>query len=1084
MKGLAKGRIQGITIELNGETKGLDNALKGVNQQSTKLTTELRDVEKLLKFNPGNTEALAQKQQLLTKQIENTTQKLDQLRQAESQVEAQFKSGEIGEEQYRAFKREIEYTEGALNGYKGQLAKVESEQENLAQNTKRINTLFEATGSSVDDYADILGGRLTAAIKNGTATSDQLELAINKIGRAALGTDTDIGKMKNALDSVDDGTGIQQVEAELRGLSTQSGNTADALDEMGGKLDMGNLMEASEQVAEVGDKLLEVGKSALESATSIDSAASRYNNSFGLTGNEAKKTKDKIVELYNSGLVDSYEEASEMMIQTRNQLRGLNGESLDNVTKKAVAFSKTFDSDMNESLRGANALMTTYGMSADDAFDLMTVGAQNGLNKTDELGDNLAEYATLFEENGYSAQDMFTILQAGLEGGAYNLDKVNDLVKEFGIRIADGSVEKAVSEMGGSFEKTFQKMKKSGASNKDIFQALVGEVSKLKTEQEKATAISAIFGSMGEDAGIKVIEAMGGASKAVKGIKGNYDDAKGAAEGLTKASDSQKLTKAWHELQSALVPIGTDILNALQPVIDIIKKLADGFKKLPEPVRQFIEIFGGIATLAAVLAPVIAAIAALGSTFGVILIVIAAVAAAIVGIIAIIKNWGSIVEWLKGVWASIVEFFSNLWTNVLGAFSSGWQAIKQWYTDLVVTWAQWILDKWSSVADFLGNCWSVVKEAWSAFWSPIAEWFSGVFEGIKAITQVCWGAIVAVVTTAWDGLMAFLSPIISLLVSIVQAGWVMLQAVTQVAWLAIKKYIIEPVKSAWSWVKSKFSDLSSWLAKRWEVIKAAANLAWALFKKYILEPVKSAWSFVKQKFTDLVSWLSSKWAAVKSTTLTAWNLVKKYIIDPIVNAYNNVKQKVANMWSTVREKFEAIKSTAREKFNAVKKLITDPIEKAKATIKKIIDTIKGFFNKLKLKIPKPQMPKLPHFSLKTSSKKIMGKKIDFPTGFDVKWFAKGGILTKPTAFGMNGGKVLAGGEAGKEAVLPLNEKNLGMIGKMIAETMETGGDSYDFTFNINGNIDKQMIALLKKEVQKVLVEQTRRKGSNLGEVTL
>ncbi|EAD5577241.1 hypothetical protein AJ99_15340, partial [Listeria monocytogenes] len=91
---MAKGRIQGITIEVDGDTKGLNSALKSVNTQSTKLTSELKDVEKLLKFNPGNVEALAQKQQLLTKQIETTTQKLNQLKQAESQVEAQFKSGE------------------------------------------------------------------------------------------------------------------------------------------------------------------------------------------------------------------------------------------------------------------------------------------------------------------------------------------------------------------------------------------------------------------------------------------------------------------------------------------------------------------------------------------------------------------------------------------------------------------------------------------------------------------------------------------------------------------------------------------------------------------------------------------------------------------------------------------------------------------------------------------------------------------------------------------------------------------------------------------------------------------------------
>ena len=95
---MASGRIKGITIEIGGETTGLQNALKDVNKQSDNLVKELTDVERLLKFDPGNVEALAQKQQLLTQQIENTTQKLDKLKAAEQQVQAQFQNGKISEE--------------------------------------------------------------------------------------------------------------------------------------------------------------------------------------------------------------------------------------------------------------------------------------------------------------------------------------------------------------------------------------------------------------------------------------------------------------------------------------------------------------------------------------------------------------------------------------------------------------------------------------------------------------------------------------------------------------------------------------------------------------------------------------------------------------------------------------------------------------------------------------------------------------------------------------------------------------------------------------------------------------------------
>ena len=156
---MANKNIKGITIELDGNTTGLQKALKTVDSTSVKLNSELKEVNKLLKFDPSNTELVAQKQKLLTDSIENTSTKLDQLKSAQSQVEQQFKSGNIGEEQYRAFQREVAQTEQSLNSYKTQLGGLQAEQQKLGQNTDRLNTYFSASGKSVDDFADILGTR-------------------------------------------------------------------------------------------------------------------------------------------------------------------------------------------------------------------------------------------------------------------------------------------------------------------------------------------------------------------------------------------------------------------------------------------------------------------------------------------------------------------------------------------------------------------------------------------------------------------------------------------------------------------------------------------------------------------------------------------------------------------------------------------------------------------------------------------------------------------------------------------------------------------------------------------------------------
>lgn len=159
-------RIKGITIELDGNTTGLQNALKDVTSKSIQLQNELKDVDRLLKFDPGNVEALAQKQKILAQQVENTTEKLNKLKEAEQQVEAQFSNGKIGEEQYRAFKREIEYTENSLGKLKNSLKSIDSS--DGVKNTKKdmeklkesISEAKESVGELGQSLVDLVAGAL------------------------------------------------------------------------------------------------------------------------------------------------------------------------------------------------------------------------------------------------------------------------------------------------------------------------------------------------------------------------------------------------------------------------------------------------------------------------------------------------------------------------------------------------------------------------------------------------------------------------------------------------------------------------------------------------------------------------------------------------------------------------------------------------------------------------------------------------------------------------------------------------------------------------------------------------------------
>ncbi|XRD24051.1 hypothetical protein AABM34_16815 [Lysinibacillus fusiformis] len=230
---MANNRIKGITIELNGDTTGLTDALKDVNKESGKVTSELKEVERALKFDPGNAELISQKQQLLAEQIQNTSQKLDVLRTAQSQVEAQFRNGEIGAEQYRAFQRELATTEAQMQQYNAQMANTANEQDRLARTTSELSSFFEATGTDVNQFADLLGTHLTSAIRDGSATTDQMNRALRLMGQHALGAGADIDQMRQALRRAAEGANLGTVRQDLARITQEANQAEEAVNGFG-----------------------------------------------------------------------------------------------------------------------------------------------------------------------------------------------------------------------------------------------------------------------------------------------------------------------------------------------------------------------------------------------------------------------------------------------------------------------------------------------------------------------------------------------------------------------------------------------------------------------------------------------------------------------------------------------------------------------------------------------------------------------------------------------------------------------------------------------------------------------------------
>lgn len=761
---MANKKIKGITIKFGADATALDKALSDIQKTSKSLGSELGSVNKLLKFDPKNTQLLAQKQELLSKQVENTTKKLDALKQAQGEVEEKFKSGDIGAEEYREFQREIAKTEQDLKSYTTQISRMETEQKSLKESTKQLQTLFEATGKSLDDFQDILGTRLTSAIRNGTASADDMTVALNKIGRAVLGADSDIGKLKTALNQIDE-SGIDQVRLAIDKLKTSSDDAADAIEGVEDAVTSGNLLEAADQLSGVGDKIFEIGENAVESFQSMEDATAKVTARFDETGKVAENSADLIKRVYEQGLGDSMDAVAEAIILVRDNLKGLDDVTLEKITEQALVLEETYGIDMAESLRGINGLMQHFGTDAQTAMDMLVSGTQNGLDKTNELGDNLSEYSGKFAEAGYSAQEYFQLLQNGLEGGAYNLDKVNDAINEATTRLTDGTIadsmskfneetgelEEGTGKWSQSVEDVFKQWQQGGATQKQVIDEIVKDIQSTENQQDKLNKAALAFGTMAEDGGAKFIESLTSVGDA-------YTDVNGKAQELqdNTTTSAQKMEAAMRKVSDAFAPIGEDIAEMLTPVFEIFADLMEQFEKLPEPVRNFIEVFAGLSAIALAIAPIIAIIQMLGG----ILLPIVGTALKVVGAISaiamVLSVFGDdIKSFIDTVIGAVSEFAENVYNTYIGpaleaikdAFQDALSAITGFWNEYGAQIMEAVQNLFAFISPFINTALGVIKGLFDGVFGTIVDIIKVAFELIKGVFSSVFQTIKGIIKT-------------------------------------------------------------------------------------------------------------------------------------------------------------------------------------------------------------------------------------------------------------------------------------------------------------------------------------------------
>lgn len=981
-------RIKGITVEIGGDTTGLDKALKSVNTSIRSTQSALKDVNRLLKLDPSNTELLSQKQKLLKDAIAATKEKLDSLKVAQEQAKQQLENGELGQDKYDALQREIVETEEELRRLQQEAATTNTALSKIdvaGQKMETIGNSIAGAGKKMMSVTTVIGGVGVAAVK----TAADFDSAMSQVAAVSGATGKDFDTLRNKAREMGAKTKFSATEAaEAMNYMAMAGwKTEDMLDGIEGVM---NLAAASgEDLATtsdiVTDALTAFGLSAKDSGHFADILAAASSNAntnvsmmgetfkycapiAGALGFSAEDTAEAIGLMANAGIKSS--QAGTALRTIMNNLAGdvkISGKAVGDVT----------------------IATTNADGSMRDLSDILADCRSAFGNLTESEKAQAAESLV-----GKNAMSGFLAL---MNAGQGDIDKLSSAIDN-----CDGSAEKMAMTMQDN---------------------LAGQLTILKSQlQELAISFGDIL--------------MPAIRSIVSNLQGFVDKLNGMDEGTKRTIVTIALLVA--SIGPLLVIIGTAI-SKIGVAMQGFVKLANGISKLKIAIQGGTGVLGKLgAALGGISAPVLAVVA-----------VIAVLVAAFVHLWktnegfrdAIIGTWNRIKDTISGFCQGIVDRLNALgfqFTDIVDVLKTVWDGFCQVLAPIfegvfnnianilstvtgVIT---GILDVFIGI--FTGNwsqAWNGVKDIFSSIWNGISSFFTNILNVIKGVADVVlgwfgtswnevWTNIKTFFEGIWNGIATFFTTIWETLKNVVTVGIMAIGSILSAAFDIITlpfRFIWENCKgiiiSVWDAIKSKVTAvihaMASVISTVMNAIKTVFSTVWNAIKTVVTTVVNAIKSIVTTVFNSIKNTATTVWNAIKTAVTTPVNAIKS----TVTTVFNSVKSTVSNI-------FNGIKSTATSVWNGIKSAITTPIEVAKNKVKSVVDAIKGFFSGMKISLPHI---KLPHF-------KVTGKLSIAPPSvphLSIDWYKEGGIMTSPTIFGMNGSSLMAGGEAGAEAILPL-----------------------------------------------------------------
>lgn len=774
---------------------------------------------------------------------------------------------------------------------------------------------------------------------------------------------------------------IIETEQELRRLQEQAASTSVSLEK---------LAEAGEKFEKAGDSITNVGKkvsvasaavtglgvAAVKTAADFDSAMANVAAISGATGDDLQALRDKAREMGEKTKFSASEAADAMSYmamagwKTGDMLSGIEG-----IMNLAAASGE----DLATTSDIVTDALTAFGLTAEDSAhfaDILAAASSNANTNVSMMGETFKYCAPVAGALGYSAEDVAEAI--GLMGNAGIKSTQAGTALRTMMTKLQGELKLSGEALG---EVTIQTANADGSMRElsDILADCRTAFSKM-SESEAAAAAETL---VGKNAMSGFLALMNSAPGDIDKLRNAIENCDGSAEDMAAIMQDNlngQLTILKSQLEELAISFGEMLMPVIRKVVTAVQGFVDKLNNMDEAQRKTIISIG---LVIAALGPFLVILGTVISTVGKSMKAYATAAKGIKKLMVAVKSgtgiFGKLGAALGGISAPVLAVVAVI-AVLVAAFTHLWKTNDGFRENIIATWTQ-------------------IKETVSNFCQGIVDRLNSLgfeFSSITEVLKAVWDGFCNLLGPVFEGAFRFISDTLSTVLDVILNTVDFFIAVFSGDW-----------EGAWEAVKNIFSSiwngLVSWFTNILETIKGVLDVALG----WIGSSWEQVWSGVKNFFTNI-------WNGIKAFISSTINSIST----TISNVITGIKTTVSNVFSatktTISNIFNGIKDTATSVWNAIKTAITTPIDNAKEKVKAAIDAIKGFFSGLKLELPHI---KLPHFSI---SGKLSLSPPSVPH-INIDWYKEGGIMAGPTIFGMNGSSLMAGGEAGKEAILPLTE---------------------------------------------------------------